>query len=313
MITRRAVLTGALGLAVAGCGVAGYPGPARAVTIGAGEPGGFYLAFAELLAGRLSDSEPPLRGSAVATEGSVDNLQRLAARRVDLALVLADVAQAAGQGNPPFGAAVSMRALGRVYENYMQLVVLAGSPVRGLADLSGRTVALGAPSSGAAVFGQRMLAAAGLTASVRNLLLGDAIAALEAGRVDALLWSGGVPTPSLADLDRRVGIRLLPLDGVLPALRSSFGGVYEQAPVPSGAYRQVRELPTIGVANLLVCAPDLPDDVAAAVVRVLVRRAGDLVPREALGTQFLDVRSLIGTLGVPLHPGAAAAYRDLHG
>jgi hypothetical protein len=32
-----------------------------------------------------------------------------------------------------------------------------------------------------------------------------------------------------------------------------------------------------------------------------------------LGTQFLDPRNLIVTAGIPLHPGAVAAYRDLHG
>jgi hypothetical protein len=37
------------------------------------------------------------------------------------------------------------------------------------------------------------------------------------------------------------------------------------------------------------------------------------VPQEALGTQFLDLRTLIGTADVPLHPGAIQAYRKLHG
>ncbi len=48
-------------------------------------------------------------------------------------------------------------------------------------------------------------------------------------------------------------------------------------------------------------------------VRVLVRQAANLVPQQALGTQFLEVRTLIGTAGVPLHPGAAQEYRVLHG
>jgi hypothetical protein len=52
---------------------------------------------------------------------------------------------------------------------------------------------------------------------------------------------------------------------------------------------------------------------AAAVVRILVNRAADLVPVQAIGTQFLDVRTLIGTGSVPLHPGAASACRVLHG
>jgi hypothetical protein len=44
-----------------------------------------------------------------------------------------------------------------------------------------------------------------------------------------------------------------------------------------------------------------------------VAAAPALVPEPALGTQYLDQRSLIGTGDVPLHPGAVAAYRDLHG
>ncbi|MGV9383449.1 hypothetical protein ACWDRB_47080 [Nonomuraea sp. NPDC003707] len=54
-------------------------------------------------------------------------------------------------------------------------------------------------------------------------------------------------------------------------------------------------------------------DVAASVARVLVGHAADLVPAPAVGTQFLDVRTLIGTGKVALHPGAASAYRALHG
>lgn len=53
--------------------------------------------------------------------------------------------------------------------------------------------------------------------------------------------------------------------------------------------------------------------VAAALTDVLVRRATHLVPTSALGTQFLDARSLISTGSVPLHPGAVVAYRELHG
>jgi TRAP transporter TAXI family solute receptor len=174
-------------------------------------------------------------------------------------------------------------------------------------------MSLGATGSGAALTGDRIVAAAGVSPRVQHLPLADAVSALSTGAIDALLWSGGVPTPALAQLDAAIGIRLLPLDAVLPALRARYGMQYEQLPVPSGGYRFVHQVPTIGVANLLVGLPSLPDDVAAAVVHVLVERADQLVPQEALGTQFLDIRTLIGTTDLPLHPGAAAAYRQLHG
>lgn len=318
-VSRRTALLGLPAL-LSGCGTAGYRGPERELTIAAGESGGFYLAFAELLAAELSNAEPRLHARAVATEASIDNVHRVRDGTADLSLVLADVAQAALAGTGPFSApaaAVPLRAIGRVYENYLQLVVRAGGPLRGLPDLAGRRVSLGAAGSGAALFGERLLAAAGLRVRAEHLLLAESIGALRSGGIDALLWSGGVPTPALATLDREVAIRLLPLDGVLPALRAAHGPVYEQVRVPAGAYRTAGEPATIGVANLLVATVAQAEDVAAAVVRVLVRRAADLVPAQAVGTQFLDVRALIGTGSgpgtVPLHPGAAAAYRALHG
>jgi uncharacterized protein len=307
MITRRALLLGLA--ALAGCG----SGQDRPLTIAAGEEGGFYLAFAKLLADQVNQADVGLRCTAVATEASVANLDMLRTGKADLALVLADTALTAITGDRPFTTPMPLRALGRVYENYMQLVVRMDGLVRGIPDLAGRTVSLGAAGSGAALFGDRLVDAAGVRPQIEHLPLADAVAALTARRIDALLWSGGVPTPALAELDNRVGILLLSLDQVTPRLQSTHGSVYESVLVPSGAYQHVRDVHTIGVPNLLVSTPALPDDVAGAVVSVLVKQAAQLVPQQAVGTQFLDARTLIGTAGVPLHPGAAARYRDLHG
>ncbi|MEV4319912.1 TAXI family TRAP transporter solute-binding subunit [Actinocrispum sp. NPDC049592] len=308
MISRRAFVLATAGL-LAGC----TRGSDRPLTIAAGEEGGFYLAFAKLLADQVNQADVGLRCTAVPTQASVANLELLQSGKADLALVLADTALTASKGNSPFTTAMPLRALGRVYENYMQLVVRQDGPIHSLGDLAGKTVSLGAAGSGAALFGTRMVAAAGIQPTVSHLPLADAVSALAEDRISALLWSGGVPTPALADLDNRVGIRLLSLDGVTPALRAAHGSVYESVLVPSGAYQHVRDTRTIGVANLLVSAPSLPPEVAGAVVSVLVTRASRLVPQQAVGTQFLDARTLIGTAGVPLHPGAAERYRELHG
>ncbi|GGL65367.1 hypothetical protein GCM10010129_06170 [Streptomyces fumigatiscleroticus] len=83
--------------------------------------------------------------------------------------------------------------------------------------------------------------------------------------------------------------------------------------LPTGAHRGATGTATIGVSNLLVCRPDLDVTVAEALTRLLVRDAGALVPGHVVGTQFLDVRSLISTGSVALHPGAVRAYRALHG
>jgi uncharacterized protein len=309
-VPRRAVLRAApLGLGVLAAGCSSRDGPPLAVA--AGEPGGFYVEFAELLVRQLQ-----ARGIATRvaeTGGSVDNVVRVGDGSAALGVALADIVLIARRGEDPFPAPVDLRALGRVYENYMQLVVRADDPAEDVADLAGRRVSLGAPGSGAAVFGDRLLDATGIAALVTRRPLREAITALETGTTDALLWSGGVPTPALAELAARRPIRLIPLAQHLPRLRARHGSVYRPVLVPQGAYGTSTAVPTVGVANLLVATAALPNDLAGAIARTLVGSAPALVPAAALGTQYLDQRSLIGTGDVPLHPGAAAAYRDLHG
>ncbi|SER82293.1 hypothetical protein SAMN05216188_11620 [Lentzea xinjiangensis] len=285
---RRTFLLGAL--AVTACGT-GEPG--GTIRIAGGEPGGFYHDFAGLLS-RLTPS--PLTITPIQTGGSADNLGHLRDRTADLALTLSDSAHLES----------GIVALGRVYENYLQLVVLDSSPYRTPADLVGKPVSLGAAGSGAALQGERLA----LGVREEHYPLRNAVDALKAGEIAALLWSGGVPTP---ELGRASGIRLLPLDSFLPRLRQEHGKVYERVDVRAGVYGSPVDVPTIGTPNLLVCRPDLGDAYAGAVVRLLVAKAAELVPQQALGTQYLDVRSLIDTGRVPLHPGATAEYRRLHG
>jgi TRAP transporter TAXI family solute receptor len=310
IVSRRAFLRtvpAALGVFAAGCSSADD----TPVVVAAGEPGGFYVEFGELLVRQLEARGIP--GAVVETGGSVDNITRVGNGTAVLALVLTDIAMAARRGEPPFPAPVDLRALGRVYENYMQLVVRAEDPIHDAAQLTGRRVSLGALGSGAAVFGDRLLAAANVVAHVTRRPLRDAVTALETGTTDALLWSGGVPTPALAELASRRPIRLIALERHLPELHASHGSVYGPVAVPAGVYGAAAAVPTVGVANLLAGAAWLPDPVADAVARTLVGGAPALVPSSALGTQYLDQRSLIGTGDVPLHPGAVAAYRDMHG
>ncbi|MFH9811330.1 TAXI family TRAP transporter solute-binding subunit [Streptomyces olivaceus] len=327
-MNRRAVLraalgaaaTGGLGGVLAGDLAHGRSGPNGLLRLASGEPTAFYAAFGGLLAEQLEATGSGLRCRVRTTAGSITNIELLRDGRADLGLVLTDTARAA-RGTGLFPRPVPLRAIGRVYETYLQFAVRADSPVRGVADLAGHPVSLGAVGSGAAHLGARLLRAAGLSPGtdvpVRHLRLADAAAALHSGTVVGLLVAGGVPLPTLSGLDRDPGLRFLPLADLLPGLAGGREGMaaagLEEVTLPQSAYRSSAGVATVGVSNLLVCRPDLDPAVAGALARLLVRRASAFVPEHAVGAQFLDVRSLIGTGSVPLHPGAVAAYRSLHG
>ncbi|KIS28862.1 C4-dicarboxylate ABC transporter substrate-binding protein [Arthrobacter sp. SPG23] len=328
---RRTALKAGLAAALAGlfvptlnaCTAEDKPGT---VTVAGGEPGGFYLEFATLLAESLQRHGVAGSASALTTGGSLDNLQQLLSGQATFAVALADAA--AQDIETRSTSNIRITALGRVYENYVHCVVRRGSGIRGVTELAGRTVAVGEPGSGTSLTTPRLLEAAGLasvavgatpaagadkTVTVLNLGLNAGLAALQDGSVDALFWSGGVPTAAIAATHHEVGLGFLDLSPLLPKLRTRYGAFYDRVLIPEGAYEGVPAVWAVGVANLLLCRSDLDARTVKRTVELLVDYAQELIPRSSLGVQFLSPESLINTAGLPLHPAAAAAYRELHG
>lgn len=281
----------------------------RNYEIGAAEPGGFFSEFSALLAAAVERSGAGFRLLPRTTSGTVQNLELLRNGTVPLALALADAARADPAG---------LYAVGRVYQNYLQFAVPADSSVRNLNDLKKRRISLGPDDSGTQFAGRRILSAGSLTlddVDIHPLALAEITGALADGTVDAALFAGGFPVGAISAGTAAGGseIRLLELDEELEVLQRRYGAVYKAARIPAGIYGSDTEVDTIGVASLLLARQDLANDVVGSLVEILVSQAAELVPAESVGAQYLDARSLIYTSGLPLHPGAAAAYRSLHG
>lgn len=296
----------ASGVLLAGCTDGNRP----EFVLGAGEPGGFFDEFATLLARTVETAGADLRLIPRPSAGTAQNLQLLRDGTMDLALALADAAAAGPKG---------LASVGRVYQNYFQLAVPAGSSVQRMSELKGKVVSLGPDNSGTQFTGLRILAASGLTTrdiTMRPVPLTDVTGAMGRGEIQAALFAGGLPVLAVDPESSPRGstaIRLIDLSAEQKVLRERFGEVYTAANIPAGVYGSAAEVGTIGVASLLLARPDIPAAVAGSMVEILVARAADLVPAGALGAQYLDARSLISTSGIALHPGAVAAYRRLHG
>lgn len=204
--------------------------------------------------------------------------------------------------------------MARVYENYLQVVVRDSAAVHQLADLQGLRASIGPSGSGASAISEVLFEAAGLRGRVHtlNYHLKDGLARLADGDVDALVWSGGVPTPAIADLHATLPLRMLDLGQLAEPMAHLTGYPYLVHRVPTGGYVPPG-LRSIGVPDLLLCRQDIAADVVAAVVDVLATDAPQLVPPHVRGLQYLDPPSMIQTGLIPLHPGAVRAYRKLHG
>lgn len=279
-------------------------------TLGAGETAGFFSEFSALLASTVDTAGANFRLVPRPSAGTAENLDLLRKGTVDLALALGDAAVVASEG---------LQSIGRLYQNYFQLAVPAGSPIQHMAELKGKVVSLGPNNSGTQFTGLRILEASGLSVrdiTLRPVALTDVTAAMARGEIEAAMFAGGIPNLAVdpqASPKGSTAIRLIDLSAEQRVLSERFGGIYAAADIPAGIYGSSDGVGTIGVASLLLARPDVPAAVAGRIVEILVTRAADLVPAGALGAQYLDARSLTSTSGIPLHAGAAAAYRRLHG
>lgn len=295
------------GLLAAGCS----PGfPDVRLRLATGGVGGVYFALGTALA-QAWQRELGLRErpSVLRTAGSVQNLAMLAAGQADVVFSAADVA------DPPGLPERAPKALARVYDDVVQVVVPAESPISTLDQLRGRRVSVGAGDSGVVVIAYRLLAAAGLTAdrelTPERLGIDESAAALREGRIDAFFWSGGLPTGAVDALAATRPIRLLDLGPVAPALRRRFP-VYDVGTVTAGTYGTPHPVSTVLIRNFLLVTAGMPDDLARALVAALFERRELLVEASSAG-RSIDPRSAIGTQPIALHPGAVGYYRDVKG
>jgi TRAP transporter TAXI family solute receptor len=297
------------GLAVAGCG--GERAPVDRLVIATGSTGGVYHALGTAL-GAAARARWGVPVRVLTTGADVDNLNLLASGAAQVGFSTVDTAALALAGAAPFRARLPVAALAGLYDDYMQVVVRADTPVTALGELAGYRLSTGSPGSGTEIIAGRLLAAAGVPAgALRTERLGvDAAAdAVQANRLDGFFFSGGVPTPAVSRLaeQRLPAIRLIALDGWLPPLQRRYGEVYQKATVPHSAYG-LSPVSTFGIHNVLAVNRHLPDGVARGLTELLFAARPRLVAAHP-DARALDPRSALDTYPAPLHPGAAAWYR----
>lgn len=298
--------------------------------IAAGNPGGVYDKLAQTLADVWAGDLGIDRPAVVPTGGSPDNVNLVLGGGADIAFVAADVAADRSEVQP------GLTALARIHDDYLHIVVRADSGITKMDQLRGRVVAVGSPSSGVEYIAQRLLKVAGFATqhlkglgdtataapeTVRTLNLGleDALAALDNGKIAALVWSGGLPTPLIAGYNDKAAdtgkspLRLLDIADLMKKVQSAdktYSQVYGTATIPASTYKQPEPVTTLVVPNFLVIPASMSADVAEALTRGLFDARAQLAQANPAALS-IDVHPGIETQPIPLHPGALRYYRAL--
>jgi uncharacterized protein len=312
-------------------GVAAQAQEPRFFRIGTAATGGSFFEIGGIVAGAISGPTegpscgrggscgvPGLVAVAQATPGSVENLRLINAGQIESGFAQADLAGWAYNGQNLFaeaGPQQRLRAIASLFPSAAHLVVTADSPIRSLADLGGKSIAIGEGGSGSAAAAAVVLKAAGYGPHDpirRNLRPGPSAAELKAGTLDAWFLVGGYPVPAIRELAATTPIRLVPIEGeIVDKLKGDFT-FYRITDIPAGTYPTIdTPVPSFGFSALWLVNSDVAPDLVYAITKSLWNPATVklLSAHDPIGKQIRLDRALDG-LSVPLHPGAARFYRE---
>ncbi|GEC09329.1 hypothetical protein SSP24_69840 [Streptomyces spinoverrucosus] len=320
--TRRALQGAAAGVVALGLLLwwllpLGEEPPSGTITFSTGTPRGVYQEYGTLLRHELAKDMPNLKVRLLTSDGSQENVARVATGEADFTIAAADAVETYEQNEGP--GADRLRGVARLYDDYVHLVVPSDSDIDSVADLRGRRVAIGLPHSGVRLIATRVLKTAGIDAQQDITPLSDGIdtgpARLRRGEIEAFFWSGGLPTDGLLQLARKFEFKFVPIDDdfVAELHRQGPGTHYYRATnMPESAYgsRGGATVPTMAVSNVLITRKDMDPELTEWVTRTVLK-SRDGIGAHVHSAQLVDLRTAIYTDPLPLHEGARRYYRSV--
>jgi len=220
--------------------------------------------YGEAFSQVLNSHEKALRVETRNTKGSAENVPLLEAGKLDLALVAGEIA-----GEALLKPGSTLRVITAMYGSPGMFAVRGDSPVRSIADLAGKPVALGAQGSGLTVLGRSVLRF--LDVSCQEILLekaGDGPAMVLDGRA-AALWGAGVGWPGFEALAKAGGRFIAPNANEIPRILAR-QPLLKPMTLPAGTYPgQDAPIETVGAWSFVLAHRDFPGDTAFLLAKTI--------------------------------------------
>ena len=188
------------------------------ITVGTGPTSGIYFPIGGAFATALSDYG--YQTSAEATNATGQNIQNILNGDAEIAIAMQDAvmqaytATGAYEGKEP---ASGLKALMRLWPNYVQLVTTADTGITSVGDLKGKRVGVGAANSGVEINARMILDAYGITyddITPDYLAYGEAIDNMKNGQCDAVFVTSGLPNATVMDLGVSYDMVVIPIDEI---------------------------------------------------------------------------------------------------
>ncbi len=262
---------------------------------------------------------PGLLLVAQSRSGAFESLEDMARGGLESALVSADVldeVKAFGSETYSFDMR-NVRLLARLTSIQLHVVVLDSSEVSSFEDLVGRTVAVGLSGSASSLHLRRALTNEGVEMEqlvVVRLALQDALAALQEGKVEAIVVSGQAPVPALRVFAKKNAMRLLDIDAdrdVAQRFAKAHLGIARPTVLSADTYPGQKNVwHTLSFDVLWVVSRSVSEEVVYRLTRALWHGSTQHIMQTLVPEMKIDRPYRYRSALLPLHSGAARWYEE---
>jgi len=283
------------------------------ITVGTGPTSGIYFpiggAFAEAL------KTVGYRTSSQATGASAENILMITRGEAEIAIAMQDSVMQAYEG---FGAYEgrphpNLKALMRLWPNYVQLVTLKSSGIESVADLKGKRVGVGAANSGVELNARMIYEAYGLTyedSRVDYLSYGEAIDQMKNGQCDAAFVTSGLPNGTVIELATSYDMVVVPIDGEGRDNLAEKYPFFSKAIIPEDTYNNKEDVETVFVYNIMLVNDELSEELVYDMLTVIFDNIDGIKASHNAANMHIDISFGVEDIRIPLHSGAAKFWQE---
>jgi len=278
-----------------------------------GGTGGTYYPLGGTFADIINDEVDGVDNATANSSGaSKENMEDLAAGEAELALTQTDIAAYAAEGKYMFeGNKIdTVRAIGTLYPETIQIVTTKGAEIESVEDLKGKTVSIGNIGSGTRANANNILGVHGISEddfTVRNLSFSESTDGIKDGSIDAAFITSGTPTGAVESLAATADVNIVPIsEEKVKELKEKYP-YYAKDTVEEGTYGLGSDVTTVAVQAMLVASQDLSKDLVYNMTKAIFENTDRITIKKG---EFIDAESAINGVGIELHPGAKKYYDE---
>ena len=254
------------------------------------------------------------KATAEATAGAVENVRRINGNEMEIGFTIPSVASDSHKAQGDFqGKKSNIMALMSNQMAYLQVLAIKESNIKTLADLKGKRVGMAPPGSASHLDAKMIMDANSITdKDIKPFYVSatEAVEMMKDGQLDAVIQTGAIKLAPFMDLANTRAINAVSVDD------STFKKISEKYPymvkasLPANNYKGMdKNVDTIGYRHILVVKKDLSEDVVYNITKTMYENL-EYLRSVHNGFKEVNEKTILDSLPLPLHPGAARYYKE---